>query len=35
MASKCPIDSFLSCRRVAVMDLSRDPRDFSRTVFAS
>jgi predicted CoA-binding protein len=33
MSSKQAIDSFLSCRRVAVVGVSRDPRDFSRSVF--
>ena len=33
MASKQAIDSFLSCRRIAVLGVSRDPRDFSRAVF--
>jgi predicted CoA-binding protein len=33
MASKQAIDSFLSCRRIAVVGVSRDPRDFSRAVF--
>jgi predicted CoA-binding protein len=33
MASKQAIDSFLSCRRIAVVGVSRDPRDFSRSVF--
>jgi predicted CoA-binding protein len=33
MASKRAIDSFLSCRRIAVVGVSRDPKDFSRTVF--
>jgi uncharacterized protein len=33
MASKQAIDSFLSCRRVAVVGVSRDPKDFSRAVF--
>jgi hypothetical protein len=28
MASKQAIDSFLSCRRIAVPGVSRDPRDF-------
>jgi len=32
MASKQAIDSFLSCRRIAVVGVSRDPRDFSRAV---
>jgi hypothetical protein len=35
MASKYPIDSFLSCRRMAVVDISRDPRVFSRAVLSS
>ncbi len=30
MASKRAIDSFLSCRRIAVLGVSRDPKDFSR-----
>jgi uncharacterized protein len=33
MASKRAIDSFLSCRRIAVVGVSRDPKDFSRHVF--
>jgi len=33
MASKSAIDSFLSCRRIAVVGVSRDPKDFSRAVF--
>ena len=33
MASKQTIDSFLSCRRIAVVGVSRDPKDFSRSVF--
>ena len=33
MASKQSIDSFLSCRRIAVLGVSRDPKDFSRSVF--
>ena len=33
MASKQAIDSFLSCRRIAVVGVSRDPKDFSRSVF--
>lgn len=33
MASKRAIDSFLSCRRIAVVGVSRDPKDFSRSVF--
>lgn len=33
MATKRAIDSFLACRRVAVVGVSRDPKDFSRTVF--
>jgi len=33
MASKQAIDSFLSCRHLAVVGVSRDPRDFSRAVF--
>lgn len=33
MASKQAIDSFLSCRRIAVVGVSRDPGDFSRAVF--
>jgi predicted CoA-binding protein len=33
MASKRAIDSFLSCRRIAVVGVSRDPKDFSRAVF--
>jgi predicted CoA-binding protein len=33
MSSKQAIDSFLSCRRVAVAGVSRDPKDFSRAVF--
>jgi predicted CoA-binding protein len=33
MASKRAIDSFLTCRRIAVVGVSRDPKDFSRAVF--
>ena len=33
MASKQAIDSFLSCRRIAVLGVSRDPKDFSRSLF--
>jgi predicted CoA-binding protein len=33
MASKHAVDSFLSCRRIAVVGVSRDPKDFSRQVF--
>jgi uncharacterized protein len=33
MASKQAIDSFLSCRRIAVVGVSRDPKHFSRAVF--
>jgi predicted CoA-binding protein len=33
MASKQAIDSFLSCRRIAIVGVSRDPKDFSRSVF--
>ncbi len=33
MSSKQSIDSFLSCRRLAVVGVSRDPKDFSRAVF--
>ena len=33
MASKQAIDSFLSCRRIAVVGVSREPGDFSRQVF--
>jgi len=33
MTSKRAIDSFLSCRRIAVVGVSRDPKDFSRAVF--
>jgi predicted CoA-binding protein len=33
LASKRAIDSFLSCRRIAVVGVSRDPKDFSRAVF--
>jgi len=33
MASKRAIDSFLSCRRIGVVGVSRDPKDFSRAVF--
>jgi predicted CoA-binding protein len=33
MASKQAVDSFLSCRRIAVVGVSRDPKDFSRAVF--
>jgi predicted CoA-binding protein len=32
MASKQAIDSFLSCRRIAVVGVSRTPKDFSRQV---
>jgi predicted CoA-binding protein len=32
MAAKQAIDSFLSCRRIAVLGVSRNPRDFSRSV---
>jgi predicted CoA-binding protein len=32
MASKQAIDSFLSCRHLAVVGVSRDPKDFSRAV---
>jgi predicted CoA-binding protein len=33
MASKRAIDSFLTCRRIAVVGVSHDPKDFSRAVF--
>ena len=33
MSSKPAIDSFLSCRRLAVVGVSRAPADFSRAVF--
>jgi predicted CoA-binding protein len=33
MASKQAVDSFLSSRRIAVLGVSRDPKDFSRAVF--
>ncbi len=33
MSSKMAIDSFLSSRRIAVVGVSRDPKDFSRAVF--
>lgn len=33
MSSKKAIDSFLSCRRIAIVGVSRDPKDFSRAVF--
>jgi predicted CoA-binding protein len=33
MASKATIQQFLACRRLAVVGVSRDPRDFSRSVF--
>ena len=33
MSSKKAIDSFLACRRVAVVGVSRDAGDFSRAVF--
>jgi predicted CoA-binding protein len=33
MASRATIDRFLACRRLAVVGVSRDPRDFSRSVF--
>jgi predicted CoA-binding protein len=32
MASKRAIASFLACRRIAVVGVSRDPKDFSRAV---
>ena len=35
MSSKQAIDSFLSCRRLAVVGVSRDPKDFSRAVFCA
>lgn len=33
MSSKQVIHSFLSCQRLAVVGVSRDPKDFSRAVF--
>jgi len=33
MASKRAIESFLACRRLAVVGVSRDPKDFSRALF--
>lgn len=33
MASKNAIDSFLACRRLAIVGVSRDPKDFSRSLF--
>jgi predicted CoA-binding protein len=33
MASKRVIESFLACGRLAVVGVSRDPRDFSRSLF--
>jgi predicted CoA-binding protein len=33
MASKRAIDSFLACRRIAVVGVSRDPKDFTRAVY--
>jgi predicted CoA-binding protein len=33
MASKRAIDSFLACRRIAVVGVSRDPKHFSRAVY--
>jgi predicted CoA-binding protein len=33
MASNATIEQFLACRRLAVVGVSRDPRDFSRSVF--
>lgn len=33
MSSKHAIDSFLSCRRLAIVGVSRDPKDFSRAVY--
>jgi predicted CoA-binding protein len=33
MGSKQAIDSFLSSRRIAIVGVSRDPKDFSRAVF--
>jgi len=33
MASKATIEQFLACRRLAVVGVSRDPQDFSRSVF--
>ena len=33
MASKNAIDSFLACRRLAIIGVSRDPKDFSRSLF--
>jgi predicted CoA-binding protein len=33
MASKRAIDSFLACRRLAMVGVSRNPRHFSRTLF--
>jgi len=33
MASKQAIDSFLSCRRIAVWGFPGNPKDFSRSLF--
>jgi len=33
MASKRAIDSFLACRRLAMVGVSRDPKDFSRSLY--
>lgn len=33
MASKRTIDSFLASRRIAVVGVSRDPKDVCRAVF--
>ena len=33
MATKQAIDGFLSCRRIAVVGVSREAKDFSRAVF--
>lgn len=33
MASKRVIDSFLACRRLAVVGVSRDPKHFSRSLY--
>jgi predicted CoA-binding protein len=33
MATKRAIDSFLATRRLAVVGVSRDPKDFTRTVY--
>lgn len=33
MASRRAIDSFLACRRIAFVGASRDPKDFSRSLY--